>query len=88
MVLDWEWGRNSACADPGTFARGVGGSRPYCQKTALTRFLAYFTVSQWFINGLFKENYSFPWFQRGSNIFQGGSSFSRGGIQLFQGGGV
>ena len=36
----------------------------------------------------FKENYNFSRFQRGSDIFQGGPSFSRGGgggLQLFQG---
>ena len=33
-------------------------------------------------NGYFKENYNFPRFQRGSNIFQGG-----GVSKIFQGGG-
>ena len=57
-------------------------SRPDCQKTALTRFvfvLNLFTVLQRVSNGYFKENYNFPRFQRGSNIYQGG------GVQLFQG---
>ena len=34
----------------------------------------------------FKEIYHFSRFQRGSNIFQGGSRW--GGVQLFPGGGV
>ena len=37
----------------------------------------YLTVSQRMPNGYFKENYNFPRFQRGSNIFQG--------VQLFPG---
>ena len=32
----------------------------------------------------FKENYHFSRFRRGSNIFQGGPTFSRG-VQLFSG---
>ena len=52
-----------SCADPGIFATEEGGTRPNCQKSALTTFiiiiiiittspqLNYFTVSQWFING-------------------------------------
>ena len=64
-----------------------GGSRSYCQKTALTTlfFLNFFLVLNLFYSGLsmvyFKENYNFPRFQRGSNIFQGGE-----GVQLFPGG--
>ena len=80
------WLGRTACADPGIFTRGGGGSRPDCQKTALTTFFSPQLVKY---SGLsmvyFKENYNFPRFQRGSNIFQGGPTFSRG-IQLFPGG--
>ena len=68
--------------DPGIFARGggggwggggggLGGSRPNCQKTSLTKFFkfsTYFTVLQWYINGLFQRK-----------GFRGGPTFSRGG---------
>ena len=58
-----------------------GGSRPDCQKTALTFFSPQLILQ--FYSGLsmvyFKENYNFPRFQRGSNIFQGG------GVQHFPG---
>ena len=41
------------------FQEGVGGSRPNCQKTALTTYFLksspYFTVLQWFTNGLFQR---------------------------------
>ena len=59
-----------------------GGSRPACQKTALTTFVFFFVLFfslqliLQFHSGLsmvyFKENYTFPRFQRGSNFFQGG----------------
>ena len=35
----------------------------------------------------FKENYTFPRFQRGYNIFQGGPTFSRGRGPTFSRGG-
>ena len=52
-------------------------SRLDCQKTALTFFLF---SPQLIFQFYFKENYNFPRFQRGSNIFQGGGgpTFSRG----------
>ena len=67
-----------------------GGSRPYCQKTALTTFFFFFfspqLISQ-FYSGLsmvyFKENYDLPRFQ-GVQHFAGGG----GGSNFFQGGGV
>ena len=64
---------------------GGGGSSSNCQKTALTfscvffKSLTYFTVLQRVSNGYLKENYNFPRFQRGSNIFQGGGG---GGVQM------
>ena len=79
---------------------GGGGSRPYCQKTDLTAFFFCFVffgpqLILQFYSGLsivyFKENHSFPRFQRGSNIFQGrggGLSFSRGGPTFSRGGGL
>ena len=79
------------CADPGILP---GASRPDCQKTALTFFLSFlsstFTVLQWLINGLFQRNYNFTRFrgwERVSNIFQEGPTFSRGGGQTFSRGG-
>ena len=59
------------------WGRGPGPSARK-QKTALTT-TTYFKVLQRVPNGYFKENYNFPRFQRGSNIFQGrGPTFSRG----------
>ena len=63
-----------------------GGSRPYCQKTALTPFFFFSPqlILQFYSGSskvYFKENYHFPRFQRGSNIFRGG-----GGSIIFQGG--
>ena len=72
--------RDGSCADPGIFVRG-GGSRSVCQKKLTTFFfsvLSLFYRSQ-MVN--FKEIYHFSRFQRRSNIFQGGPTFS-GGIQL------
>ena len=65
------------------FCQG-GGSSPDCQKTALTTF-CFFSLQLilQFYSGLsmfyFKEHYNFPRFQRGSNIFAGGPTFSGGG---------
>ena len=76
---------------------GGGGSRPDCQKAALTTFFfspQLILVLQWFINGLFQENYNVPRFRRGSHIFQGVGvggggvkHIPRGGSNFFQGGG-
>ena len=66
--------------DPGIFVRGVQVSQ---SKKALTTYfflvLSLFYRSQ-MVN--FKEIYHFSRFQRGSNIFQGGPTFSRwwGGV--------
>ena len=70
--------RLRSCAGPGIFVRG---SRSVWQKKALTTFflvLSLFYRSQ-MVN--FIEIYHFSRFQRGSNIFQGGPTFSRG-VQL------
>ena len=72
------------CADPGFFVRGGGGSGSIWQKkqpdNGLFWFLSLFYWSQ-MIN--FEENYHFARFQRGSNIFQGGPTFSRGSNCLY-----
>ena len=65
-----------------------GGSRPDCQKTALTTFFFFLVLNLFYtFTVVFKENHKFPRFQRESNIFQGGvvqhfpggPTFSRGG---------
>ena len=69
------------CADPGIFVRGGPGQSD--KKTCDNVFflcLSLFCRSQ-MVN--FEENYHSSRFQRGSNIFQGGPTFSRGGgVQL------
>ena len=71
--------------DPETLP-GVGGVLARLLENSLTTFFSFllvlnlFKVLQRVSNGYFKENYYFPRFQRGSNIFQGG------GVQLFSGG--
>ena len=69
-----------------------GGSRPDGQKTVWTMFFFFFVFFfspqpilqftegvKWFY---YRENYTFPRIQRGSNIFQGGGG---GGSNFFQG---
>ena len=71
------------------FRQGVG-SRSTCHKNPWQRFFSsFFVVLHLFYRMpmvYFKENYNFPRFQRGSNIFSrgGGPTFSRGGggVQL------
>ena len=68
------------------FCQG-GGSRPDCQKTALTFFFSFSPqLILQFYCGLsmvyFKENY----ISDGVQHFSGGPTFSRGGVQLFPGG--
>ena len=64
---------------------GGGGSRSICHKNPWQRFYSSFLVVLHLFYRMpmvyFKENYNFPRFQRGSNIFP------RGGVQLFLGGG-
>ena len=55
---------------------GGGGSRPDCQKTA---FFLVINLFYSFTMVYFKQNYNFPRFQRGSNIFSGGPNFFQGG---------
>ena len=50
------------CADPGIFVRGGGGGPGQSDKKSSEE----------------EEFYHFSRFQRGSNIFQGGPTFSRG----------
>ena len=59
------------CADPGFFVRGGGVQDNLTKKGYDNVFLvlSLFYKSQ-MVN--FKENYHFPRFRRGSNIFQGG----------------
>ena len=79
-----------------------GGSRPYCQKTALT-FFVWFLFLNLFYNfyiGLFQRKLSFSKVSEGVHLFPGGGgggpTFSRGVLMLiciethrtfFQGGG-
>ena len=71
--------------DPGIFAgvRG-GGVQVQLPENSSDVFLCftYFTVLQRVSNGYLKENYNFPRFQRGSNIFQGGGGGGGGGVQM------
>ena len=67
------------------FRQGGGGSRSVCQKKALTTFFFFFFILSLFYRSQmvnFKEIYHFSRFQRGSNIFYGGPTFSggRGGV--------
>ena len=80
--------RIESCADPGFFLVGGGGGgggggvRPDGQKTVWT--FVFFKSSTYFTEGVqwfYRENYTFPRIQRGSNIFQGGPTF------FFRGGG-
>ena len=74
-----------SCAEPGIFS---AGSRHDGQKTAWTtsfspQFMLQFTEGvQWFY---YRDDYTFPRIQRGSNIFQGGggSNFSQGGSSAY-----
>ena len=64
---------------------GGGGSMPDGQKWTTYFFLLLLFCPQLilqFIEGVqwfyYRENYTFPWIQKGSNIFQGGPTFSWG----------
>ena len=65
---------------------GGGGSRSIWQKKIWRFFFCFFLVLSLFYRSQmvnFKDNYHLSRFQRGSNIFQGGPTFSRGGgVQL------
>ena len=59
------------------------GSRNFCQgggpgPTAKKQHFLVLNLFYSFTMVYFKQNYNFPRFQRGSNIFQGGPTFSRG----------
>ena len=72
------------------FLSGGGGRGQDLNNVFLLFFSPQLTVLQ-FTEGVqrfyYRENYNFPRIQRGSNIFQGGPTLSRG-VQLFPGGGV
>ena len=75
----------TTCADTGIFVRGVGGGggvQVHPQKTSDTFFFFIFNPQLIYRGGpmvYFKDDYNFPRFQRGSNIFQGwGPTFARG----------
>ena len=62
--------------------QGGGGVQVSLTKKALTFFFAFFLVLSLFYRSQmvnFKAIYHFSRFQRGSNIFLGGPTFSRGG---------
>ena len=81
------------CVDPEIFVRGGGGgggggprqSDKKSSDSVVCLFFAFFLVlglvyrSQ-MVN--FKEKYHFSRFRSGSKFFQGGPTFSRGGVQL------
>ena len=80
---------DTACPDPGFFlclcvcvcvwGGGGGGSRPLTEKKLWCLFVfVFFLVLQQGSIGLFKENYTFPKFQKRSDIFQGVGNFFQG----------
>ena len=73
------------CADPGIFVRGGGGPGQSDKKSSGNVSFFFLVLSLFYSSKMvhFKEIYHFSRFQRGSNIFQGGPTFSKGG-----GGGV
>ena len=93
MAFQHGWNNNSSGfvsrhARIQEFSSGVGGPGPSVIKIPDNVFIVLFLVVLPLFYRMpmvyFKENYNFPRFQRGSNIFsRGGSTFSRGG-----GGGV
>ena len=61
---------------------GMGGSRSVCQKSSDIVFFLFFFSPRFFYSSQmvnFKEIYHFSRLQKGSNIFQGGPTFSRRG---------
>ena len=69
-----------ACADPGIFVRGVQVS--LAKKSSDNVFFVFFLSSAYFTEVKWSTS-------KKSNIYQGsrwGPSFSRGGVQIFQGG--
>ena len=61
------------------FQGGGGGVHARRPEMDNVFFLQLIEVVQWFD---YRENYTFPRIQRGSNIFQGGPTFSRGGVLI------
>ena len=68
------------CADPGFFVKG-GGVRVNLTKKPWQRLFLVTSLFYWSQMVNFEENYHFSRFQRGSNIFHWGPTFSRG-VQL------
>ena len=87
MAFRW-WADATSCADPGIFVRGGGGGGVQVNLTKISSdnvffFFFFLLVLSLFYSSQmvnFKENNHFSRFQRGSNIFQGGPTFSRGGV--------
>ena len=75
--LWWQSTTNASyfsCTDPGIFVRGGPGQSD--KKSSGNVIYRSQMVK-------FKENYHFSRLQRGSNIFQGGPTFSRGGPNAY-----
>ena len=70
----------SSCMDPGIFVRG-GPCQSDTKSSDVFLFYFFLVLSLFYRSQMvnFKEIYHFSRFQRGSNIFQGGPTFSRGG---------
>ena len=72
----------SFCPDPGIFVRGgPGQADKKISDNAFFFFSCFLVLSLFYRSQMvnFKEICHFSRFQRGSNIFQGGSNFFRGG---------
>ena len=70
---------HTACTDPGNIVGGAGWGGGGGPGPSATNFFSHQLNLRFF----FKENYNFPRFQRGSNIFRGGG----GSGQTLPGGG-
>ena len=78
----------SSCADQGIFAWGGGGGGVQVHLTE--KALVCFSVHNLFTEGsmvYFKDNYTFPRFQRVSSFFQLGGGGGQGGCSFFSRGG-
>ena len=72
------------CADPGIFVRGVQVNPTKKKSSEIVFFFSFFSPHLLILSYRiqlvnFKDIYHFSRFQRGSNIFQGGPTFFRGG---------
>ena len=89
FVIFQERGSDSPCADTGILPGGgvqarlsENSSEVFFSFFLILNFTEYITVLQRVSNGYFKEDYTFPWFQRESNIFQGGGGGGSNGVQM------